>query len=239
MDVLVFDIHADFAHFRKIYSTSSPLTYSIIPPTSFYGIVGAIIGLRKEENQYLRLLNQHNLKVAIQVLQPVKKIRIGLNYVNTKGNVWVPKQRREGAHTQIRTEFLRFPKFRCYVRIDDSALFSRLVEYVQNHQNVYTVSLGLSECIANVEFIAFQPFEEKNDREIVSIATAIPERLLRKLEIEPGKEYLKERLPIAMNDERVVLCYDEVLFDASGQSLKAAVDSYWANENGINIVFLN
>lgn len=239
MNVLIFDIHADFGHFRKIYSTSSPLTYSIIPPTAFYGMIGAIIGFEKENNQYLQYINQDTLKVAIQLLQPVKKMRLGLNHINTKGNVWIPKQRREGARTQIRTEFLRFPKYRCYVHMNDSSLFSKLIEYVQHHKNVYNVSMGLSECLAQVEFVSLQEFEERMDGEVAQVVTAIPERLLKKLEIEFGKEYLKERLPIHINSERVVNLYDEVLFEANGQPIAVSVDSYWTDGRDTQIVFLN
>ncbi|MGG3739057.1 type I-B CRISPR-associated protein Cas5b [Aeribacillus pallidus] len=239
MNVLTFDISADFGHFRKIYSTSSPLTYSIIPPTSFYGIIGAIIGLEKEENKYLQYINHETTKVAIQLINSVKKIRLGLNHINTKGNVWIPKQRREGARTQIRTEFLRFPRFRCYVHLRNEELFQQLVYYVKEHKNVYTVSMGLSECIANIEFVSLETFKNRTDKEAVEIVTAIPERLLQTLKIEAGKEYLKERLPIEMNSERIVSSYDEVLFEANGQPLIASVSSYWTNEQGKNIVFLN
>lgn len=239
MNVLIFDLYADFGHFRKIYSTSSPLTYSIIPPTAFYGIVGAIIGLEKNENEYLQYVNHHTVKFAVQLLHSVKKIRIGLNHVNTKGDIWIPKQRREGARTQIRTEFLRFPKYRCYVHMKDSSLFAKLIEYVQHHKNVYTVSMGLSECLAQMEFVSVENFEQRIGGEMTQIVTAIPERVLKKLEVEFGKQYLKERLPIHINSERVVSLYDEVLFEANGQPIVASVDSYWTDRRDTQIVFLN
>ncbi|WP_297987814.1 type I-B CRISPR-associated protein Cas5b [Anoxybacillus sp.] len=237
MNVLIFDFYADFGHFRKIYSTSSPLTYSVIPPTAFYGIVGAIIGLEKEE--YLKYVNHHTVKCAMQLLHPVKKIRVGLNHINTKGNVWIPKQRREGARTQIRTEFLRFPKYRCYVHFNDSILFHKLIDYVKYGKNVYTVSMGLSECLAKIEFVSVEEFEQKKDEQAIEVVTAVPERKLKKLEIEFGKEYLKERLPIQIDNERIVSLYDEVLFEATGKPLTVSVDSYLVNNQGVKIVFLN
>ena len=239
MNVLTFDISADFGHFRKFYSTSSPLTYSIIPPTSFYGIIGAVIGLEKEGNKYLQYINHETTKIAIQPINPVKKIRLGLNHINTKGNVWIPKHRREGARTQIRTEFLRFPRFRCYVHLYNEELFQQLVHNVKEHKNVYTVSMGLSECIANIEFVSLETFKNKTDEGAVEIVTAIPDRLLQSLEIEAGKEYFKERLPIEINCERIISHYDEVLFEATGQPITASVTTYWTNEQGKNIVFLN
>jgi CRISPR-associated protein Cas5h len=239
MNVLVFDIRADFGHFRKIYSTSSPLTYSIIPPTSFFGILGAIIGLGKEENAYLRYVNHETVNMAIRIMSPVRKIRMGLNHVNTKGNIWVPKQRREGARTQIRTEFLRFPHFRCYVHVKEQSLFQQLIDYIQQHRSVYTVCMGLSECIADVQYVSLEEFRLVNNHaEAVSIASVIPEKYVTSLCIESGKEYRKERFAFQINEERIVSDYEEILFEASGEAIRAVVSHYWENKTGERIVFL-
>jgi CRISPR-associated protein Cas5h len=46
MKVLVFDITSDYAHFRKPYTTTSALTYSVPPRTAIVGLVGNIIGVK-------------------------------------------------------------------------------------------------------------------------------------------------------------------------------------------------
>ena len=48
MKVLVFDIYGDLAHFRKFYTTSSPLTFPFPPPSTIKGMLGAIIGVDKK-----------------------------------------------------------------------------------------------------------------------------------------------------------------------------------------------
>lgn len=48
MKVLAFDIWADYAHFRKFYTTTSPLTFSFPPPPTIAGILGAIYGTEKK-----------------------------------------------------------------------------------------------------------------------------------------------------------------------------------------------
>ena len=48
MKTLVFDIWADIGHFRKYYTTSSPLTFSFPSPPTIAGMLGAIIGSSKE-----------------------------------------------------------------------------------------------------------------------------------------------------------------------------------------------
>jgi len=53
MKVLVFDIWGDYGHFRKFYTTTSPLTFSFPPPPTIAGILGAIYGTDKKTNEYL------------------------------------------------------------------------------------------------------------------------------------------------------------------------------------------
>ncbi|MED3906276.1 type I-B CRISPR-associated protein Cas5b [Geobacillus thermodenitrificans] len=239
MNVLVFDIRADFGHFRQIYSTSSPLTYSFIPPTALFGLLGAIVGVGKEENEYLQVFNHETTNVAIRLMEPVRKTRVGINYVNTKGNIWVPKQRREGARTQIRVEFLRFPHFRCYVYMKDHERFSQLIDFVRKHKSVYTPCLGLSECLADVRFVTVADFRfvQTINEEPVTICSVIPGKELQTIKVEPGKEYRKERVAWEMNTERVVSCYEEVIFEAGGRPILASVPYYWENEQGERIVF--
>ncbi|ALA70689.1 CRISPR-associated protein Cas5 [Geobacillus stearothermophilus 10] len=239
MNVLVFDIRADFGHFRQLYSTSSPLTHSFIPPTAFFGLLSAITGVGKEENEYLRVFNHKTTNMAIRLMGPVRKTRVGINYVNTKGNIWVPKQRREGARTQIRVEFLRFPHFRCYVSMNDHERFSYLIDLVRQHKSVYTPCLGLSECLADVQFVAMEDFRfvQGAERKTVSICSVLPRKDVQVLEVEEGKEYRKERVAWEMDPERVVSRYEEVIFEAAGRPILASVPHYWENEQGERVVF--
>lgn len=241
MDILVFDIRADFGHFRKYYSTSSPLTYSIIPPTAMYGILGAILGLTKEENGYLKILNERTVKFGLQILTPVKKMRMGINYVNTKGNVWLPKQRREGARTQIRVEFLKNPSYRCYVHLKDELLFRQLTEYIRQHKSVYTVSLGLSECLADIVYVDRYSVNECQSVKEACIDTVLSNELVegKGIKIEEGKSYMKERVPTAMNEERIVSKYEEMLFEPEGKPITASVKRCYQTEQGQYITFLN
>jgi len=241
MKVLVFDIWADYGHFRKYFTTSSPLTYSIIPPTAMYGILGAILGLSKEDNQYLQKLNVNTVKYALQIVKPIKKVRFGMNYINTKGKVWIPKQRREGARTQIRTEFLKDPYYRCYIHLTDDELFDHLIHYVKEHKSVYSISLGLSECLANMQYVKVDNYKQCSLPEHTNILTAIPSSRVESssLSIEEGKTYMKERVATTMDNQRIVSNYEEVIFEINGQPILASVDQCYRNETNEHIVFMN
>jgi len=232
--VLIFDLFGDFAHFRKYYSTSSPVTFSVVPPITVLGVIGAILGLEKRENQYLRILNEANTRVAIQLLHPVNKIRMGINLVNTKNNIWVPKQRKEGARTQIRYEFLKNVAYRLYVSMDNQTLLQKLIEMVKEHKSFYTICLGISELLADFRFWGEKEFQWREGvDEFVDVDSTVPlDFILRDgINLIGGKRYLKERMPMKMNHLREVLCYGDLLVEMQGLPLNVKLKGYWESDN--------
>src|SRR6056297_2513109 len=119
--LLVFDIWADYAHFKKYYTTTSPLSFSIPPKTTLYGIVGAILGLDKKE--YLNYFQQGRAKIGIEIKRPIKKTRISLNLIDTKK---ARLMSRIDTRTQIKTEFLKDVKYRIYFYHQDIELYEKL-----------------------------------------------------------------------------------------------------------------
>lgn len=237
MKTLVFDVFGDFGHFKKFYTTSSPLTFSFPPPPTVRGMLGAITGVDK--NDYLKAFSHEKCKIAVRILSPVKKIRMGVNHINTKGNYWVPiKKGTHEARTQIRTEFLKNPTYRLYVHHEDEDLFNRLIENVKSHKTVYTLSLGLSELLADFKYVGLMDFVQR-DKEEGEIVTVIPMNLVDSYGIvfEEGKQYFKEKIPVEMTSERIVERYEDVIFEIQGKSIYARTHTCWEAENGERIVF--
>lgn len=238
MKVLVFDIWADYAHFRKFYTTSSPLTFSFPPPSTIAGILGAIYGTSKHE--YLEIFSSGKCYIAIKVVNPVKKIRMGINLINTKGNYWVPYGNKyHEPRTQIRTEFLKDPCFRIYFSHKDEKVIERLDKLIKEHKSIYTVSLGLSELLADCKHIGLYNAENTADSRTVELSTPLvfSNLISDGLEIETGKKYFKEKIPIIMNPERIIEKYDDVIFEPEGKTIKAKVTTCCRIENGENIAF--
>ena len=236
MKPLVFDVFGDYGHFRKYYTTSSPLTFSFPPPPTVKGMLGAIAGIDKKE--YLKVFSEENCKVAIRILNPIKKIRLGLNLINTKGNYWIPyKAKNHEARTQVKTEFVKDAAYRIYFMHKDNDLFEDIVEKIKNRRNVYTLSLGLSEMIADYKFIGVYEAEEIENAE-VDILSVLPFQSIveDKIYFENGKKYFKEKIPAGMNEDRVVLSYEDVLYEVNGQSIKCHVKKCW-EVKGEHVIF--
>lgn len=230
--VIVFDIWGDYAHFRKIYTTTSPLTYSFPPRTALTGLIAAILGIDK--NKYISYFTKDKSFIALKIVSPIKKVRIGENLINTKLGMHLIKNR-----TQIRYEFVKEPKYRIYFWHTDNKIYETLKELLKQHKCIYTPCLGLSELLCNFKYVDEYkingPIEDKNETEISS---CIPVNVIKKPKFEAEKEYFTETIPIEMKDNRAVKEYQEILYEKQGKNIVAIVDNFWELENNERIIFL-
>ncbi len=239
MRVLVFDLYGDLAHFRKYYTTTSPLTFSFPPPPTIAGILGAIYGASRDD--YLDIFGYENCKIALRILNPIKKVRMGINLVNTKDNRYflLIKKKNHEPRIQIFTEFVKLPKYRVYFWHQDNKILDKLITMIKSHQSFYTVSLGLSELLADFNFIGiYEAQEVKNSKAEINTIISMSNLLDKHIEIQPDKKYFKEKIPIKMTHERVVEIYDDVIFELEGKTIKALLKTFYQLENGENITFI-
>lgn len=233
MKVLSFDIFGKYGHFKKFYTTSSPLTFYIPPPTAIYGMIGAVLGIDKTE--YLRHINANTTKVAVKVLSPLKKVRISLNYIDTKnsGSFNLIKSR-----TQIRTEFLKDPSYRIYVHINNEELFLRLQNFMEKGFSSYTLCLGMANLLA---VYRFNGIYEISNMDADRVDTAILKRNIEldSLIIKEGYRFSVDKLPLNMSEDREVLAYEDVLVEISGKSLEGKFKNCYHLDNGEIISFIN
>lgn len=240
MKLIAFDVWGDFAHFRKYYTTSSPLTFSLPPPPTIAGMLGAIYGADKAQNEYLRLFMNESCKLGVQILQPIKKFRMGINLSETKGrNIYRPAST-PLVRTQIRTEFIRMPEYRIFFSHTSGNIYQKVLNNINGHRTRFTLSLGLSELIANFKFVGEFEFENNRSDGFVDIVTPILAKNLvspDSVEIQKGKMYFKERIPVFMTPERLVTNYDDVIFEPNGHPITAKVKVYQTLSDGTKIAF--
>jgi len=232
--VLAFDLWGDYAHFRKHYTTTSPLTFSIPPRTTLCGLLAAIIGLDKTE--YLRHFSDKDASIAVQLLNEVKKITVAENLIDTKkAGKMINKIKQR---TQIRFELLKDPKYRIFVHHQDASIYLKLKEMLKSHKTVYTPCLGLSELLANFEYVNEYNMEMVETESDVELLTALPKKNLIELSFQDDYEYLSETMPRNMLPDRTVTEYMPVIFERKTRSLKARVNQFVRLENDEAITFL-
>ena len=239
MRVLSFLIFGDLAHFRKFYTTSSPLSFPFPPPPTVRGIIGAIMGFSKEE--YLE--RTRGILIGISLKAPLKKVRMGLNLIFTKGSSgkfdptlipWKKGDINKTLRTQIRAEFIKEPIYRIYVS-GEKSFIEKLASLLKEHRTHYTVSLGLSELLADFKFDGI--YEGRRFEVSPRADSVIPVRLVREIDLQRPQRIGKERVPADMDLDRKVLCYEDVIFNMDGGSLFGKFEGLVELENG-EVVYL-
>jgi len=239
--VLVFKIWGDYAHFKKYYTTTSPLTFEFPPPPTTIGLISAIIGLDKKDNFYLTKFPQNSYRIAIKLNHFVDKVRWSLNLINTKDIKLFRLIKKKGhePHTQIRTEYLKKPSFTLYFWHNNKGIYKSLKGHLESHTSVYSVYFGLSELLANFQYIGELGIIERKNNDLVKIDSVIPSGYLSNNEINftEGREIFQVNYPIFMNPERVVEQRENVFFERKARSIECKPSKYWEVENGERIVF--
>jgi len=226
--VIVFDLWGDLAHFRKPYTTTSPLTYSIPSGTALAGILGAITG--KQKNSYFTLFEKGSYSLAIGIKESIKKLRIALNLIDTKSAIKMSKIKNR---TQIRTEFLQNPHYRIYFSHSKEEFYQEVKKNLQEHTAVYTISLGLSGNLANFSYLGEYEAKEVENLagEFIPITSVIRNDGYSAGDVDFSQgEFFTETVPMQMKEGREVTDYAEILFESRGKPIPIKVKRYWEIE---------
>lgn len=210
---LVFDLWGDYAHFRKIETTTSPLTYSFPTKTALSGLIAAILGLGRD--CYYDLFKTG---FGLRILNPLRKIRINLNLINTADEPFY-SLRKKNPRAPTPFEFIKDPQYRIYCWLKDSERYKELKSRLEKHQSVYTPYLGISELIADFKFIGEFDVKAKEVKEEVEIHSVI-RRDKANVIVEEGKRYALENMPLSMDKDRKVLEYGDMIFETNAETLK-------------------
>jgi len=168
MDILSFDISGKFAHFRKFYSSSTALSFSIPPRTTIIGILAAILG--KEKESYYEDFASDKIRIGIAVCSKLKKSFHRLNHLKITG----PSDFR-GANLHIQTPFeVISPEnfasglitYKIYVSYFEEGknLFDELKSKISNYSNSFPISFGVAPFSAKIHNYIL--YNDQNIREI-------------------------------------------------------------------------
>lgn len=224
MQTLVVDVQGEYGQFKKPYSPASPVTYPFPPPTAVLGILGAILGYSKDS--YHERLGWQTLRIGVGVRVPVRILRAAINLLQTKDGTDAFFRPRAGqnTHTQVPFEFLKAPPhhrlcYRLYVAGLKEEIAQNLADSLRAGRTVYTVSLGLAPCIADVEWVGEWEAKPLNG-ETWSAVTVVPLAENLTINYEDGRRYHRLRVPAVMDSNRVVHRYQEVVVAEDAQPIR-------------------
>jgi CRISPR-associated protein Cas5h len=220
MRCIIFDVHGEYAHFKKPYSSASPVSFPFPPPTAVMGLLGAIVGYGKQE--YHERLGWQSIRIGIRLLKPIQVFSTAINLLHTKNgftDAYFRPKANNNSHTRMPFEFIKSPAYRLYVAELPEEAASRLVENLTRGQSVYTPVLGLASCLAEVEWVGEEEAQPMTAPEWET-NTVVPISEKMKIDYDDDRRYHRFRVPAIMDSERIVHRYQEVIVTENTKSIR-------------------
>lgn len=180
---LSFTITGPFAHFRKVETSQTRLTYALPPRTTLNGLLAAILGL--DSNSYYDLFSLRESAISVSVEEPLREYSLPINHQNTDGdgvsrlgtsvyNLKMGVVDQDSGTQRVNHNVLRNPVYRVNVWLSDDEHYSDLKALLAAGESHYTPSLGLSEFLADITYHGeFEP-EPTGGGHPVNIDSAVP-----------------------------------------------------------------
>lgn len=224
-----FDIAGDLAHFRRPYAISTALTFPIPPRTALCGLVGALLGLPKNEN--LRYLGDSDAIFGLQLRDRIKTGHVSLNLIDTKGSSGF-RPKAENPHTIMRYEVIRDPRYRIW--FSHSKLGPDLYETLLASRSHYTPCLGLAWMICWSEGNPVQLDAEYTGTEHGQSPVTLvrSETIDGEIDWDDSSVYQRVRMPAEMQPDRIVTRYQEYVIETTGRSVRATASACWRMSDG-------
>lgn len=238
MKMIIFELWGKFAHFRKFYTNSSSLSYSVPPRTTIEGIIAALLGY--DRDSYYELLNADNLHVAVKKLGRSRKVMQSINYMKatSSGELNLPKE-----HTQIPLELLvgnNNIRYRFYVTHEDEQVLGEISERILKNRPVFPLYFGSAPFSCYIDYIDKLEWTWNENAEYELISTVINNDKIQEIDIINIEGHLmRERMPRDFGKGRVIKEVTTYVYEDEGRPLRAKIDGKYARlSNGESIVFL-
>jgi CRISPR-associated protein Cas5h len=201
---LSFRLSGPWGHFRRVEGNTVKTTYRIIPRTTVAGLLAAVLGIGR--NQYYDLFGPESSAMSIEPVSELRTMNLpvnnlttsqeGLKGVNTRGKVSVyypdPTEDRQRTNYEVLVE----PEYRIDLWLGDEEKYDELREYLSEGKSYYTPSLGLSEYLADIEYLGEYEVTAVAQSEPHAIDSAVPDP--GGVIPEPNVNYGTERSPAFM-----------------------------------------
>lgn len=172
MQVLVFDIRGDIAHFRMPDTTNTHASYPFIPHTTVRGLAGSILGLSEFDGISL---------VGIRIMRPVRST---MQQMSMLGKGWLGTDNSFNRPTTI--ELLVSPYYRIYWTGD---YLDELEASLINQKSYYHTYLGSAFALTFPKHIGNYKYEEIKEQQGIECSTVIPINGIKKLLPSQGAQY--------------------------------------------------
>lgn len=232
MNILNFRLRGKLAHFRRYYSNTSALSYSVPPRTTIVGLIAGLLGY--ERDSYYREFAINVCKVAVGIRGLQKKKVHTLNLLHVKGPNDLNGSKPFPSQTQteiispvnIRNEFL---DYEIWFHHEDPEILKRLKPLITLNNGYATQGASLALGTAqHLGWLASGREITGSEEQMVSadIHSIIPVSLLLDVDIFGNKDELflvKEDLPIDFHADRILASKGNFLINTKPFPVKSKV----------------
>lgn len=151
MKAFQFIVEGNWGHFKKPETNNNPLTHDLITKTAVIGLIGAVLGVERQEMKKLFPQLSDNLFYGVQLLSQVKKVSWGF----TTRKALYPTSTAQEHRNPTYFEFLKNPAFKITLALKNDVSQNEFEEFltaIKNNDAVYTPVLGWHNCPANLKF---------------------------------------------------------------------------------------
>ncbi|PWI57012.1 CRISPR-associated protein Cas5 [Sulfoacidibacillus thermotolerans] len=221
--IVVFELRGHMAHFRKIYTNSSSLTYLVPPRTTLSGIIAAILGLNRDS--YYQLLGPEQSWITVSLRTKVRTIMQTMNNLFIKSPSELSGVK---GHTQVPTEIVVSQTagdliYRVFFAHQDESLVSELADRIVQHAPAYPVSLGTGPMLASIHPIAIVAVEDVRltppERDVSVVTPCLMEdveKLVPSINTNLRTEVIKDLMPYSFDPGRRNGWNREFLYERQG-----------------------
>ncbi|WP_291862324.1 CRISPR-associated protein Cas5 [Marinilabilia sp.] len=155
MEAILLEIKGKWAQFRKAETNNNPLSHDFMTKTAFIGLLGAVIGVeRNQMRQHFPLLCD-GLVFGLQINNEVQKQSWGFTFRSVT-HAWekAPKQ----------MEFIKDPNYTILLGLKDEGCreqFEYFRAHIKEGKACYPPVLGLHNCPADIKFLESGIIESK------------------------------------------------------------------------------
>lgn len=224
MRVCVFQIKGQYGHWRKWFTTTSSLTYSFPPRTAIIGLIGAILGIKRDKIP--ETFPVDSTHVAICPVKPIDKGRMPQNWRQSplaikNGKIDRESLKKMNENFQSNLEIIRYPEYQIVFNHRDKTLLKELVKRLEDKRWVFQPYLGIMGFLADVEFQSEDDVEEKHEKR-VEIASILPlnEESEKNIDLSESTNYIREeRIPVDVLPGRQFRYLTVGYVETNGQSI--------------------
>ena len=230
MQIVEFAYHGRIGHFLRAEATANALTYPIPPRPALMGLVGCVMGFRKDESQVLL----RDAEFAVQGPAPdVFWHKANMRKEVPNAGPFSIKKSDKGSsaaekNTRIPQEMLWKPRYSIYASLPEE-FHSPFVDRIRERRWHYNPCLGLSELFAQIDFVSDGAGSKLSDGEY-AVDCALNMRrgdLVTSIARSNQLAVHKIRMPRSVTSDRV-FSHENYLIERSGRSLTVRSTEVWS-----------